>query len=163
MLPPLVKKKEGLKPSHFFRFSFFFQIRAVQTTNIPVLWVCDPCHGNTVVSAASKVILQRKKKKKKKINNMKKIKTRNFNDILTELQLTMRVLAGEGAHLGGMHLELTGECVTECTGGAAELGEASLSRNFKSLCDPRLNYAQSLDLSFRVGGELKKSRMVQFE
>jgi len=90
-----------------------------------------------------------------------------------EVQITMRVLEREGTHLGGMHVELTGENVTECTGGgfffvflfdclcccftcvAAELGDSSLPVAFKSLCDPRLNYAQSLDLAFRVGGELK--------
>jgi 3-deoxy-7-phosphoheptulonate synthase len=114
-------------------------VRAVLASGVPVLWVCDPCHGNTIVSAF-------------------KIKTRNFSDILQEVQLTMHVLQEAGTHLGGVHVELTGENVTECVGGAAELGEKNLSHCFKSLCDPRLNYAQSLDLAFRIGGELKKNR-----
>jgi 3-deoxy-7-phosphoheptulonate synthase len=70
----------------------------------------------------------------------------------------MTLLDSLGTHLGGVHLELTGENVTECIGGAAELGENHLDLAFKSLCDPRLNYAQSLDIAFRIGHELKKKR-----
>jgi len=113
-------------------------VEAVKATNIPVLWVCDPCHGNTFASNGTK--------------------TRNFADILSEVQATISVLDRMGCHLGGVHLELTGENVTECVGGAAELGEKNLTEAFKSLCDPRLNYAQSLDIAFRIGHELKKKR-----
>ena len=115
-------------------------VEAVKSTGIPVVWVCDPCHGNTFAAGG--------------------VKTRNFADILTEIQLTMSVLDGMECHLGGVHLELTGENVTECVGGAAELGEKNLGEAFKSLCDPRLNYAQSLDIAFRIGHELKKKRTI---
>lgn len=119
-------------------------VKAVQETGISVLWVCDPCHGNTQSAPNG-------------------LKTRNFADILTEIQQTMEILDSCGAHLGGVHLELTGENVTECTGGAAELRERHLSQRFRSLCDPRLNYGQSLDIAFRIGHELKKKSAVKVE
>lgn len=114
-------------------------VRAVQETGIPVLWVCDPCHGNTKTSAV-------------------KLKTRNFGDIMTELVETFATLQSLGVLLGGVHLELTGDNVTECTGGAAELLEHQLTQRFVSACDPRLNNAQSLDIAFRVGEILKNRR-----
>jgi 3-deoxy-7-phosphoheptulonate synthase len=80
------------------------------------------------------------------------VKTRNMEDILAELEQTFEVHRSEGAALGGIHFELTGEDVTECTGGG--LGEADLGRNYASLCDPRLNYRQALEVAMRVARRL---------
>jgi 3-deoxy-7-phosphoheptulonate synthase len=103
----------------------------------PVLWVCDPMHGNTVSTSSG-------------------IKTRLFRDVRSELEAAWDIHAQLGTRLGGMHVELTGEDVTECLGGARGLGEDDLSKNYASLCDPRLNYEQALELSFgmarRMGG-----------
>jgi 3-deoxy-7-phosphoheptulonate synthase len=98
-----------------------------------VLWVSDPMHGNT-----------------KSVANG--IKTRSFDDILREIEVSFAVHAAEGTTLGGVHFELTGEDVTECTGGG--LSEADLDRNYASLCDPRLNYRQALEMAFRIATSL---------
>jgi 3-deoxy-7-phosphoheptulonate synthase len=96
-----------------------------------VLWVCDPMHGNgkTLPSGT---------------------KTRDFDDILKEVEHTFDIHAAAGSFLGGVHFELTGEDVTECIGGAAGVTEADLDKNYASLCDPRLNYRQALEMSFRI-------------
>jgi 3-deoxy-7-phosphoheptulonate synthase len=94
-----------------------------------VLWVCDPMHGNTVLTAGG-------------------VKTRSFEAIRRELEETIRVHEDAGSRLGGVHVELTGEDVTECLGGAAGVTEEGLSRKYDSACDPRLNYQQSLELAF---------------
>ncbi len=94
-----------------------------------VLWMTDPMHANGTTTSTG-------------------IKTRNFNDILTELQQTVEAHKQAGTVLGGVHFELTGEDVTECLGGAAGITEADLTKNYVSLCDPRLNYQQSLELAF---------------
>ncbi len=96
-----------------------------------VLWVCDPMHGNTITTASG-------------------IKTRSFDDVLGELVASYRIHRECGSHLGGVHFELTGEDVTECIGGATGLDEAGLSRNYASLCDPRLNYDQALEMAFAL-------------
>jgi len=85
------------------------------------------------------------------------IKTRHFEAILTEIQRTFAVHRSEGTHLGGVHLELTGENVTECVGGANGLGEDGLETNYQSYCDPRLNYEQSLEMAFLIAREQKKN------
>jgi len=95
-----------------------------------VLWMCDPMHGNTHSTSSG-------------------FKTRDFDDILLEIERSFAVHRGLGTVLGGIHFELTGEDVTECVGGG--LTEADLSRNYASVCDPRLNYRQSLEMAFRVG------------
>jgi 3-deoxy-7-phosphoheptulonate synthase len=95
------------------------------------LWVCDPMHGNTITTASG-------------------VKTRTFDDIRRELQATLAVfqeLDATGPGLGGVHFELTGDDVTECVGGATGITEAHLSTNYASLCDPRLNYHQALELA----------------
>jgi len=97
-----------------------------------VLWVCDPMHGNTRSTPTG-------------------IKTRSFDDILGELESHWSVHQSLGSHLGGIHIELTGEDVTECTGGAGGLKDEDLSRNYASPCDPRLNYEQALELAFVLG------------
>ncbi len=100
-----------------------------------VLWVSDPMHGNTKSAANG-------------------LKTRSFDDILREIETSFAVHAAEGTTLGGVHFELTGEDVTECTGGG--ISEADLDRNYASLCDPRLNYRQALEMAFRIASSLAK-------
>lgn len=95
------------------------------------LWVCDPMHGNTHTTAGG-------------------VKTRDFDEILREVETTFDAHESVGSHLGGVHFELTGEDVTECVGGAAGITERDLDRNYASLCDPRLNYRQSLEMAFRL-------------
>lgn len=118
-------------------------IKAVQ--NSPhwgtVVWQCDPMHGNgrnaTVSTAGSAQTV---------------IKTRRFGDILSELQQALRIHRSCNSYLGGVHLELTGEAVTECVGGAENLTEKDLSLNYTTFCDPRLNEKQALELAFLVAG-----------
>ena len=85
------------------------------------------------------------------------VKTRNFNDILNEIRATFDAHRSEGSYLGGVHLELTGDNVTECVGGANGLSEAGLDSNYETYCDPRLNYEQSLEMAFLVAKEWNKS------
>jgi 3-deoxy-7-phosphoheptulonate synthase len=106
-------------------------IGAVKATGRRVLWVCDPMHGNT-----------------EKLGNG--VKTRRFANIRSELEQAFDIHAAEGSRLGGVHLELTGEDVTECLGGARGLSEADLGRAYKSTVDPRLNYEQSLELAMLI-------------
>ena len=113
-------------------------IRAVKQNGHPVVWSCDPMHGNTFATG----------------NN---VKTRSFNNILDEIKSTFAVHRSEGSYLGGVHLELTGDNVTECVGGANGLNENGLSRNYETYCDPRLNYEQSLEMAFLVAKEWNKS------
>ncbi len=108
-------------------------IRAVRETGSPVLWVCDPMHGNTESTADG-------------------TKTRRFDNIVAELEAAFRVHAELGSYLGGVHLELTGENVTECTGGARGLTDADLARAYKSTVDPRLNYEQAMEVAMRIAG-----------
>ena len=113
-------------------------IKAVRETGSPVLWVCDPMHGNTESTADG-------------------TKTRRFDNIVAELESAFKVHESMGSYLGGVHLELTGENVTECTGGARGLTEADLARSYKSTVDPRLNYEQAMEVAMRISG-LKNSR-----
>lgn len=106
-------------------------VRAIKQSGRRVLWVCDPMHGNTRTAAGNR-------------------KTRDFDDILAELELAMTVHACEGTTLGGVHFELTGDDVTECVGGSAGITEEGLGENYGSLCDPRLNYQQALEMAFLI-------------
>jgi 3-deoxy-7-phosphoheptulonate synthase len=108
-------------------------IRAAKETGSPVLWVCDPMHGNTESTADG-------------------TKTRRFDNIIGELESAFRIHAEMGSYLGGVHLELTGENVTECTGGARGLSDADLARAYKSTVDPRLNYEQAMEIAMRIAG-----------
>ena len=108
-------------------------IRAVRETGSPVLWVCDPMHGNTESTADG-------------------TKTRRFDNIVAELESAFRVHKALGSYLGGVHLELTGENVTECTGGARGLTDGDLARAYKSTVDPRLNYEQAMEIAMRIAG-----------
>ncbi|MCH8137255.1 MAG: 3-deoxy-7-phosphoheptulonate synthase, partial [Proteobacteria bacterium] len=108
-------------------------ISAVRETDSPVLWVCDPMHGNTETTADG-------------------TKTRRFDNIVSELESAFRVHQSMDSYLGGVHLELTGENVTECTGGARGLTDADLARAYKSTVDPRLNYEQAMEIAMRIAG-----------
>lgn len=108
-------------------------IQAVRATGSPVLWICDPMHGNTETSSSG-------------------LKTRRFENIVAELEASFRIHRELGSWLGGVHFELTGEDVTECTGGARGLTDADLARAYKSQVDPRLNYEQALELAMRIAG-----------
>jgi 3-deoxy-7-phosphoheptulonate synthase len=104
-------------------------VQAVKREGRAVLWVCDPMHGNGRVTATG-------------------IKTRDFEDILREVEISFDVHQAAGTHLGGLHFELTGDDVTECIGGG--LTEADLETNYASACDPRLNYRQAIEMAFRL-------------
>jgi 3-deoxy-7-phosphoheptulonate synthase len=106
-------------------------IETVKSRGHRVLWICDPMHGNTQATKSG-------------------IKTRRFEDIQSELEHAFRVHSDCGSYLGGVHLELTGENVTECVGGARGLTETDLPRAYKSSVDPRLNYEQALELSMSI-------------
>ena len=108
-------------------------IRAVKEVGSPVLWVCDPMHGNTESTSDG-------------------TKTRRFDNVVAELESAFKVHESMGSHLGGVHLELTGENVTECTGGARGLTDADLARAYKSTVDPRLNYEQAMEIAMRIAG-----------
>jgi 3-deoxy-7-phosphoheptulonate synthase len=111
-------------------------IRAVVESEHPVVWACDPMHGNTFTSGGGR-------------------KTRRFNDILSELQTFFQLHRDAGTWAGGVHVELTGDDVTECLGGAEEIFEGDLGARYTTTCDPRLNARQSLDLAFRVAEFLR--------
>jgi 3-deoxy-7-phosphoheptulonate synthase len=114
-------------------------IRAVERAGKVVVWSCDPMHGNTVKASTG-------------------FKTRPFDLILSEVQRFMAIHRAEGTHAGGVHFEMTGQNVTECTGGAQPVTEADLSDRYHTHCDPRLNAAQALELAFLVAEGLKKER-----
>jgi 3-deoxy-7-phosphoheptulonate synthase len=111
-------------------------IAAAQATRIPVLWCCDPMHGNTHLTNGG-------------------LKTRNFDEILSELDQAFDLHRAHGNHLGGVHVELTGEDVTECVGGARGLNEAGLTRAYRTYLDPRLNYEQALELAFFTARKMR--------
>ena len=115
-------------------------LRAVKRTGLNVLWLCDAMHGNTVSTAAN-------------------IKTRSFDAILSEVRGFFDAHAAEGTWAGGVHVEMTGQNVTECVGGAHRLTEANLTERYESFCDPRLNAEQSLELAFQVAEDLKTRRL----
>ncbi len=96
-----------------------------------VLWVCDPMHGNTESTANG-------------------YKTRRFANIASEVEQAFDLHAAAGTRMGGVHLELTGEDVTECLGGARELTELDLERAYRSSVDPRLNYEQALEVAMLI-------------
>ncbi len=114
-------------------------IERVTAEGRDVVWSCDPMHGNTTKTASGR-------------------KTRNVNAIMDELAGAFDAHDAAGSMLAGVHFELTGEDVTECIGGPQELGEADLERSYQTLVDPRLNYAQSLELAFQVALRLQRRR-----
>jgi 3-deoxy-7-phosphoheptulonate synthase len=106
-------------------------LKAVRASGRTVLWTCDPMHGNTETLAGG-------------------VKTRRFDTIRSELEQSFDLHAESGTRLGGVHLELTGENVTECMGGARDLTESDLARAYKSSVDPRLNYEQAIELAMLI-------------
>jgi 3-deoxy-7-phosphoheptulonate synthase len=114
-------------------------VEAVQRRRKAVLWCCDPMHGNTEMTEGG-------------------VKTRRFEKILDELEKSFRILQDSGAHLGGVHFELTGENVTECLGGASGVTEADLGRAYRTSVDPRLNYEQALEMSLRLARFMARER-----
>jgi 3-deoxy-7-phosphoheptulonate synthase len=113
-------------------------IETVRATGTPVLWICDPMHGNTESTRSG-------------------VKTRRFENIVAELESAFRIHKELGSYLGGVHFELTGEDVTECTGGARGLAESDLGRDYRSQVDPRLNYEQALELAMRIAAYARSS------
>ncbi|KAL2040214.1 hypothetical protein N7G274_007117 [Stereocaulon virgatum] len=121
-------KIASLLPSH---------IRAVRDSGHIVVWQCDPMHGNTTSTPSG-------------------VKTRQFSSILSEVGSALRIHKEEGSFLGGVHLELTGDAVTECVGGSEGLTEGDLGVNYTTFCDPRLNEKQALELAFLVAGHYRE-------
>jgi 3-deoxy-7-phosphoheptulonate synthase len=114
-------------------------LRAVKRSGRRVGWLCDPMHGNTVSTLVN-------------------LKTRSFDEILNEVRGFFDAHAAEGTWAGGVHVEMTGQEVTECIGGAHRLTEHDLAAHYETFCDPRLNAEQSLELAFLVAEELKQRR-----
>ena len=113
-------------------------IRAVQREGKKVIWSCDPMHGNTITAAG--------------------YKTRPFERVLAEVERFFEVHRAEGTYPGGIHVEMTGKNVTECTGGARAVSEDELSNRYHTHCDPRLNADQALELAFLIAENLKQGR-----
>jgi 3-deoxy-7-phosphoheptulonate synthase len=114
-------------------------IRAVQEEGANVTWTCDPMHGNTIKSSSG-------------------YKTRPFDSVLREVREFFGVHNAEGTIPGGVHFEMTGKDVTECTGGVRAVTDEDLSARYHTACDPRLNASQSLELAFLVSEELSNRR-----
>jgi 3-deoxy-7-phosphoheptulonate synthase len=114
-------------------------VRAVKREGRQVVWSCDPMHGNTITSVSG-------------------YKTRPFDRILSEVKDFFAVHTAEGTYAGGVHLEMTGQNVTECTGGARAILDSDLNDRYHTFCDPRLNAEQSIDMAFLVAELLKKER-----
>src|SRR6478672_2186720 len=115
-------------------------IRAVKREGRQVVWSSDPMHGNTITSASG-------------------YKTRPFESILKEVKHFFEVHAAEGTYAGGVHLEMTGTNVTECTGGARAISDADLNDRYHTFCDPRLNAEQAIEMAFLLAELLKEERM----
>eukprot|EP00448_Togula_jolla_P036074 CAMPEP_0170638208 /NCGR_PEP_ID=MMETSP0224-20130122/38886_1 /TAXON_ID=285029 /ORGANISM="Togula jolla, Strain CCCM 725" /LENGTH=436 /DNA_ID=CAMNT_0010968267 /DNA_START=72 /DNA_END=1382 /DNA_ORIENTATION=+ len=111
-------------------------IQAIKESGVPVVWQCDAVHGNGIVAASNKM------------------KTRKMEDIVEEIRGCMKVHKDCGTHLGGIHLELTAQDVTECLGGTVGITEAMLPKNYETYCDPRLNYSQSIEAAYKVAREM---------
>jgi 3-deoxy-7-phosphoheptulonate synthase len=114
-------------------------VQATEREGRIVTWVCDPMHGNTTTSQSG-------------------YKTRRFENILSEVKDFFAVHKAEGSNPGGIHVEMTGQNVTECTGGLQEICDENLSDRYRTHCDPRLNASQALELSFLIADELKSIR-----
>ena len=112
-------------------------LAAVREAGHPVVWACDPMHANTFTAPSGR-------------------KTRHFDDVLAEISGFFDAHAAVGTWPGGVHIELTGDDVTECLGGAEDLLDADLGTRYETMCDPRLNARQSLDLAFRVADLLRR-------
>jgi 3-deoxy-7-phosphoheptulonate synthase len=112
-------------------------VEAVKGTDCTPLWITDPMHGNGITTKNG-------------------YKSRRFDDVMDEVRGFFEVHKAAGTFPGGIHIELTGDDVAECLGGSESIDEASLEERYESLCDPRLNHMQSLELSFLVSEMLSK-------
>ncbi len=117
-------------------------VRRIKNEGRKVVWACDPMHGNTIKASSG-------------------FKTRSFDSVLEEVRGFFAVHRMEGTHAGGVHFEMTGRDVTECIGGAQAITEAGLADRYDTLCDPRLNASQSLELAFLISEALKEERSQQ--
>ncbi len=115
-------------------------VRAVRASGHPVIWSCDPMHGNTVTAEGG-------------------LKTRPFERVVAEISGFVAVHAAEGTHAGGLHLEMTGKDVTECTGGSQAIDESQLALRYHSHCDPRLNALQAIELADRAARLLQADKL----
>jgi 3-deoxy-7-phosphoheptulonate synthase len=111
-------------------------VDGVTKSDAKVLWVCDPMHGNTYEAPSG-------------------YKTRSFDDVMDEVKGFFEVHKALGTHPGGVHIELTGDDVTECVGGGEQISHEDLASRYETACDPRLNHAQSLELAFLVAEMLR--------
>ena len=116
-------------------------IRRIKKEGLNVIWSCDPMHGNTIVSTTG-------------------FKTRPFNNVVNEVKNVFGVHQSEGSYAGGLHVEMTGQDVTECTGGPQKISENDLSNRYRTHCDPRLNADQALELAFLISDEIKKNSKI---
>ena len=114
-------------------------IRKVEEEGRTVVWSCDPMHGNTIKASTG-------------------YKTRPFDRVLSEVESFFDICQAERVHAGGVHVEMTGQNVTECIGGAKTVKEADLSARYHTHCDPRLNADQALELAFLIAERMKKDR-----
>ena len=115
-------------------------IKEIKKTNYKVVWACDPMHGNTIKASSG-------------------YKTRPLNNIISEIEQFFKIHRNEGTYPGGIHLEMTGQDVTECIGGLKEITEDDLKSRYHTFCDPRLNASQSLELAFLLSDFLKDERI----
>ena len=113
-------------------------IKAVKKEGLNVIWSCDPMHGNTIKATSG-------------------LKTRPFDSVLKEVKNVFGIHQSEGTYAGGLHVEMTGQDVTECTGGAQKISDRDLSNRYRTHCDPRLNASQALELAFLISEEIKKN------
>ena len=111
-------------------------VQSVEQSNHPVVWACDPMHGNTFTAESG-------------------LKTREFDDVLEETKSFFNIHKSIGSWAGGIHIELTGDDVTECLGGADKVSDEDLALRYETMCDPRLNASQSLELAFHVSEQLR--------
>jgi 3-deoxy-7-phosphoheptulonate synthase len=113
-------------------------IKAIKNEGLNVIWSCDPMHGNTIKATSG-------------------YKTRPFNNVVNEVKNFFACHQSEGSYAGGLHIEMTGQDVTECTGGAQKISDQDLSHRYHTHCDPRLNANQALELAFLISDEIKKN------
>ena len=113
-------------------------IRSIKKEGLNVIWSCDPMHGNTIKATSG-------------------YKTRPFNNVVKEVKNVFKCHQSEGSYAGGLHIEMTGQNVTECTGGAQKISDQDLSHRYHTHCDPRLNANQALELAFLISDEIKKN------
>ena len=115
-------------------------IRGIKKEGLNVIWSCDPMHGNTIKSTTG-------------------YKTRPFNNVVKEVKNVFTCHQSEGSYAGGLHIEMTGQNVTECTGGAQKISDRDLSHRYHTHCDPRLNANQALEMAFLISDEIKKNSL----